>query len=104
MTEKYQNVSPYSKTPQRNYQVQYLDLYENRPVPADDTDDLISIPVKYDQRPDLLAAELYGTPELWWIFAVRNPDSIIDPIYDLTSGKEIYVPTRSRVYQTILGL
>lgn len=104
MTERYQNVSPYFKTAQRNYLIEYLDSYTNRPVPSDDTDELISVSPKHEHRPELLAYELYGTPQLWWIFAVRNPNLIIDPIYDLTAGLEIFVPTRSRVFQNILGL
>ena len=99
----YENTSPYVNTPQRNFLIEYLDFYTNRPVPADDTDELIAIGPKYQLRPDLLSNSLYGTTKLWWIFAVRNPNIIIDPIYDLKSGIEIFVPTKTRMFNNILG-
>jgi hypothetical protein len=30
--------------------------------------------------------------ELWWVFSMRNPNIIQDPIFDLTSGIAIYLP------------
>ena len=104
MVETYAKTSPYVNTPQRNFLIEYLDFYENRPVPSDDSDELIALSPKHEQRPDLLSAELYGTPNLWWVFAVRNPNIIIDPIYDLKSGLEIFVPTKNRMFNNILGL
>jgi len=44
-------------------------------------------------RPDLLAADLYGDANLWWVFAVRNPNIIQDPVFDFTAGTIIYVPS-----------
>ena len=99
----YKKTSPYFNTRQRNIFIEYLDFYVNRPVSSDSTDDLIAIPASAHLRPDLLSAELYGTPDLWWTFAVRNPNKIIDPIYDFITGKEIFVPTRERMLTTILG-
>jgi hypothetical protein len=43
-------------------------------------------------RPDLLANDLYQNSELWWVFAVRNPDVIKDPVYDFVPGQQIYIP------------
>ena len=104
MVEQYKTSSPYKNTPQFNIQFEYLGFYNNRPVPADDTDKIIRLSADYHNRPDLLSHELYGTPDLWWTFAVRNPDLIEDPIYDLVTGMEIFVPTRSRMFNQILGL
>ena len=104
MVVTYKITSPYVNTPQRNFLVEHLEFYENRPVPADDSDDLIALSPKHEFRPDLLSTELYGTPNLWWIFSVRNPNLIVDPIYDLKSGIEIFVPTKNRVFNNILGL
>ena len=104
MVVTYKTSSPYVNTPQINFLVVHLDFYENRPVPADDSDELIALSPKHQLRPDLLSAELYGTPDLWWIFIVRNPNLIVDPIYDFKSGLEIFVPTKSRVFNNILGL
>lgn len=103
MVIQYKNTSPYFKTAQINFLIEYLDFYENRPVFADFSDELIAIDPKFHQRPDFLSNNLYGTPDLWWTFAVRNPNLIIDPIYDLVSGMEIFVPTRKRMFSNILG-
>jgi len=103
MVVEYKNTSPYANTPQRNFLIEYLDLYVNRPILTDDSDELIIIDSKFHHRPDLLSFELYGTPDLWWTFMVRNPNLIIDPIYDLVSGLEIFVPTRKRMLTSILG-
>ncbi len=103
MTAIYKKSSPYFKTPQRNFLIEFLDFLTFRDIPDDDTDEVIIISAKFNERPDLLSNELYGTPDFWWIFAVRNPDELIDPIYDLVAGLEIVVPTRQRLF-SLLGL
>jgi hypothetical protein len=89
MAQNSKDTSPYLSTPIKNW---YLDLMVPRPVPANDFDRIIIIPPEFDQRPDLLSYQEYGTPRLWWVFAVRNPNLIIDPIGDFVSGLEIYIP------------
>lgn len=81
--------SQYLLTPIRNW---YLDLWAPRSIPKSDYDKIIVIPPAFNQRPDLLSQQEYGTPRLWWVFCLRNPDLIIDPINDFVSGLEIYVP------------
>ena len=103
MTVIYSKASPYFDTIQKNDLVQYLDFMEFRDIPADDTDEFITVSTKFNQRPDLLSNNLYGTVELWWIFSVRNPDQMIDPIYDLVTNLELFVPTKERAFG-ILGL
>ncbi|KKN58215.1 hypothetical protein LCGC14_0554350 [marine sediment metagenome] len=99
----YKKNSPYFTTPQRNFLVEFLDILTFRSIPADDTDELIVLSPQFNERPDLLSNELYGTPDLWWVFTVRNPDTIIDPIYDFVTEIEIFVPTRQRIF-SLLGL
>ena len=48
-------------------------------------------------RPDLLSNELYGTPQLWWIFKMINPDKLNDPIWDFKEGVEILTPSPTDV-------
>jgi hypothetical protein len=54
-------------------------------------------------RPDLLASDLYGYPELWWVFIQRNMDVIQDPIFDFVPGTQIFIPKGSSLL-TMLGL
>jgi hypothetical protein len=71
----------------------YLDIYVPRPVPSSQYDEIAIIPSEYNQRPDLMSQKLYGTPRLWWVFTVRNPDLFPDPIGDFLAGTQFYVPT-----------
>ena len=85
----YKSNSPYAITDQS---AGYLDIWNPPNVPSSLADQQIEITSEYEFRPDLLSNEIYGTPRYWWVFAVRNPNEIKDPIYDLTAGKIIYVP------------
>ena len=89
MAQNSKDTSQYILTPISNW---YLDLWVPQSVPFNDYDTVITIPASFDQRPDLLSQAQYGTPALWWVFAVRNPDLIIDPIQDFVSGLTIYIP------------
>lgn len=70
----------------------YLDLWQPRKVASSEFDKIIKIPPEYDRRPDMLSHYEYGTPRLWWVFTIRNPDVLVDPIEDFKAGVEIYVP------------
>lgn len=89
MAKNSKDTSPYLLTPVNGW---YLDIMVPRSVPKSDFDKIVTIPPKFDQRPDLMSQQEYGTPRLWWVFSVRNPDVLIDPIGDFTAGLEIYVP------------
>lgn len=96
---KYDSRSPYSRTAQTTKYVDYLDFWQYASIPPNSSDLLISLDAKYKNRPDLLAYDLYGTPQLWWVFSVRNPNTIKDPIFDFKTGILIYAPTS----ETIVG-
>jgi hypothetical protein len=91
MINGYSHNSPYKDTPVNN---NFLDIYVPRNVPSLADDVLIEVPSQFENRPDLLAFEAYGDAGLWWVFAVRNPSVIKDPIYDLVSGVRIYIPQK----------
>lgn len=89
MAQNSKDTSQYFLTPVKDW---YLDLWVPRTVSRSISDNLYVIPAEFDQRPDLLSQQTYGTPALWWVFAVRNPDLIMDPINDFLAGLEIFVP------------
>jgi alpha-L-fucosidase len=91
MSTTYKNSSPYSATGKFG---PFLDLLEYRPISkkADDVSYVINSVYKY--RPDMLAFDLYGDVGLWWVFAVRNPNVIKDPIFDFVPGVSIYIPKK----------
>ena len=90
--------SPYFKTPIKDF---YLDIWKKREIPPNANDQLITIEAKYEGRPDLLASDLYGTPRLWWVFAVRNMDILIDPVEDMKAGVTIFAPTKDTINELV---
>lgn len=96
----YKNTSPYYSTEMSSG---YLDVMTFRDIPPEDDDILYELTKNYENRPDLLAYDLYNDVNLWWVFAVRNRNVIKDPIFDMTAGIKIYLPKLSAI-KTALGL
>lgn len=96
---EYSNTSPWFFTNIKNDS--YLDIYQARPIPKNPKDLPFEITPQYTYRPDLLSFDLYGTPKLWWVFAVRNPDILKDPVFDFTAGTQILLPKKSTLSATI---
>lgn len=94
-------LSPYASTQVTSSG--YLDILVPRPIPVANNDVLFEITAPYRNRPDLLAYDMYGSKDLWWIFAQRNPDVIKDSIYDFIPGTKIYLP-QARYMRERLGL
>lgn len=95
---KFDNKSFYKKTPNNGF---FLSYYEPINIPYDSSDYYLEIPTKYDLKPGLLANDLYGDPQLLWIFSIMNRDTITDPLFDFRAGKIIRIPTRERLYTYI---
>jgi hypothetical protein len=78
-------------------------MYHNTPIINDKLDIFVpeetfgatyalTISSKYHNRPDLLSNDLYGNPNLWWVFAQLNQDTLVDPLLDFVNGLTIIVP------------
>jgi acetate kinase len=93
--------SPYYSTPVTDVHVTYLDTWVYRSIPETDDDTRYTIESKYQKRPDLLAYDLYGTSEFWWVFIVRNPNAFLDPIDDFNTGVTIFLPSKSTIEKTL---
>ena len=98
MKAQYGPKSPYSSTRIKSF---YLDTYVDRPIPESEDDTVVEITSRYENRPDLLSFDLYGTSKYWWIFKRRNPASFDDPVFDFVSGIEIMVPTLKHLEETL---
>jgi hypothetical protein len=94
----YNKLSPYYTTNQSNG---YLDIINFRTIPAETDDVVFTVTKSYEHRPDLLSYDLYNDVGLWWVFAVRNPSIIKDPVFDLTAGIKIYLPKLSSIKQSL---
>lgn len=98
MSATYTKSSPYYGTPLWG---PYLDIWNSKTIPADVTDAVYQIDAAYNLRPDLLAHDMFKDSSLWWVFAVRNPDILLDPLMNFTTGTIIYVPTLAVVKKAV---
>lgn len=97
----YPATSPYYNTGIVNGK--FLDIMVPRPIPKVASDIYWEITSAYDQRPDLLAYDLYSDSRLWWVFASRNPNRLADPLFDFVTGVGIYLPKSESIRQ-VLGI
>ena len=96
----YSKTSPYFKT---NIVNGYLDVMSFRDLPIERDDIAFTVTATYENRPDLLAYDLYKDEKLWWVFAVRNKRVIKDPVFDFKAGTKIYLPKMSTI-RAVLGM
>jgi hypothetical protein len=98
MSATYSKTSPYANTPLWG---EFLDVWSGVTIAPDVTDALYQIDSAYNLRPDLLAYDMYQDSNLWWVFAVRNPDTLVDPLFNFRTGVIIHVPTKATVNKAI---
>jgi hypothetical protein len=95
----YTSTSPYFQT---GYSQFFLDVMVNRAIPKQPDDRLFKINQTYQYRPDLLSFDLYDTPNLWWVFYQRNPNTLTKPPLDFVAETVIYLP-KITTLRTVLG-
>ena len=100
MAIAYNKTSPYANT---NTFAFFLDIADIPAIPYDPSDVQYQIDAIYRGRPDLLAFDLYGDSNLWWVFSVRNPNVLQDPIFDFLPGAIIFIPKKDTI-TSILGI
>jgi hypothetical protein len=101
MTVEYSKASPYFNT--NLFGGKFLDLMVYTPIDKQPDDTPFTINNIYQFRPDMLAWDLYGDSNLWWVFRARNPNVIDDPIFDFVAGATIMIPKKSTLTDN-LGL
>jgi len=89
-TVRYGSSSPYHLT---SIEAGELSFMVNRPIPRLVEDTVFKITPTYHLRPDLLAHDLYGDSRLWWVFAQRNPNVLVNPLMDFAQETNIFIPT-----------
>ena len=99
ITVEYKKTSPYFKTPLIDKK--FLDILTYRSIPAEADDLLRQIGPTYQYRPDLMSFDLYGTVDFWWVFIIRNRDTIIDPIWDFKADTKIYIPKLETIRRSL---
>ena len=94
----YTKKSPYFNTTIVN---NYLDIINFRDIPKESDDVLFELTATYELRPDLLAYDLYGDHQLWWVFAIRNRSIIKDPVFDMVAGVKIFLPKATTLNRVV---
>ena len=94
----YNKQSPYINT---SLTKGYLDIINFIDIPGEVSDIQFTITTLYTHRPDLLAYDLYGDSNLWWVFTVRNKDVLRDPVYDFVPGQTIYLPQHESIRKAL---
>lgn len=94
----YNKLSPYINT---SINRGYLEILNFIDIPPETDDVQFNITSLYMHRPDLLAYDIYGDSQLWWVFAVRNKDVLRDPVYDFVPGQIIYLPKLETIKNAI---
>jgi len=89
----YEQASPFGVTTIIN---RFMVYYVHRVVEPHFLDAVIELnDERYVNRPDILANDLYGDPDLFWVIAVRN--GLQDPVFDFKRGEFFTIPHPSYV-------
>lgn len=64
----------------------------------------IQVPPECENRPDLLSYQQYGTSRLWWVISIANADILKDPVWDLRSGMQLFIPNKSVLQERAAGV
>lgn len=85
----YKVQSPYRDTPIIG---NFMGYYIHRGIDPQPGDILVTMDnPEFVERPDLLAVEIYGDADLWWVIPVRN--GFEDLMHELQLGVELHIPT-----------
>jgi len=89
----YHSSSPYNFT---SITGKFLTYYVHRLVESHPFDKITILNnERYVNRPDILAMDLYGSEDLFWVIPVRN--GLQDPVFDLTYGRALIIPDATYV-------
>ena len=93
----YEQESPFGVTPIIG---RFMVYYIHRIVEPHALDTVIELnDERYVHRPDILANDLYGDPDLSWVIAARN--GLQDPIFDFKKGGLYTIPHTTYVRSII---
>lgn len=77
-----------------------LGWWQKREINYQDDDFKLSVLAQEAARPDLISQRVYGKPTYAWLVLQYN--KIVDPETELVSGKEIRMPTQTRLVLDII--
>lgn len=78
-----------------------LGWWEREEISQSPDDLIITIPNRFDRRPDVLAQQMYGNPRLQWLILQYN--NIVDLNTEFIAGKQIRLPSKERITMDIVS-
>lgn len=81
--------------------VNRLGWWEANPMVTASDDITIVLSPRYNTRPDLLAYDMYGKSNLMWLVLLFN--AIVDVNEEFVTGATITLPSKSRVFSSIVS-
>lgn len=88
----YKPSSIYAKT---RFSGRFLSYYEHRAIPPRNDDKYAFVDHRWENRPDLVALDLYGSSDYNMVIPLRN--YMEDPIFDMVYGRILIVPDLTHV-------
>ena len=73
----------------------FLEFYNHTKMEPQGDDGYVEITHRWTNRPDLMALDLYGDSDFWYVIPMRN--GFEDPYYDMTFNRTVVVPPKSYV-------
>jgi hypothetical protein len=69
-------------------------------IPVLPNDRYVQVLPEWENRPDILALQFYGSEQLYWIIAYAN--GMIDPFAETYIGRRLRIPDRENLYHDVL--
>lgn len=78
---------------------EFMILRENINIPETSQDVFLIVTGEHIKRPDSIAEQTYGSPELWWV--IMDINNIREPLFDLEVGQELRIPPLAIILDAI---
>jgi hypothetical protein len=70
-------------------------------IPVLPNDHYVQVLPEWENRPDLISLEFYGTEQLYWVIAYVN--GMTDPFAETYIGRRLRIPDRENLYHDVLA-
>jgi len=79
----------------------FLQWWDRKKFPYDNSDVYYTLERTYEGRPDKLASIFYGDSSVWWLILQYN--NILDINDEFVAGVELRMPTKDRLQRDLLS-
>lgn len=75
--------------------------WEPPTIPVLPNDRYVQVLPEWENRPDIISLEFYGTEQLYWVIAFAN--GMTDPFAETYIGRRLRIPDRENLYHDVLA-